>query len=294
MSVLVTIAMATRNAERFIGEALASVPLALEGADADYEIVLADGCSEDKTLEIAARDPKLRLVSRSDSGLYDGMNRAIASATGEFVLILNSDDMLLPLVVPQAVAALGRDPSADFASGGVLSGSSITGTVCRRHRSPLTAEGVLFGVPAINARLFRAPFLRRLGPIRTDIGFGADREYLLRAIRVGGRGMSIDRPLYFYRGHEGSQTMSNDRAGRLRVYRSDLQLARALLEGDVLSSEHAKLVRAFMALAILKLRLSGAHDETVAAPSAHERLGPRDLARGLWLRCRWRGVLSGY
>lgn len=63
------------------------------------ELVLVDGGSTDRTLEIAqAFAPKLgaRLVVHSgpDKGPYDAMNRGVGMATGEWLLFLGADDAL--------------------------------------------------------------------------------------------------------------------------------------------------------------------------------------------------------
>ncbi len=292
---VVTIAIPTRDSETFLAGALESIPLSLEGCHAGYEVVIADGRSKDRTLEIAQAHANVRVVSSTDAGLYDGMNKAIAAASGDLVLILNSDDRLLPGALAAAVETMTGDTRLDFASGDILAGSEIAAAHHRRHRAPLSFAGTLFGVPAINARLFRTAFLRRAGRFRTDASLGADRELLLRALREkpAPRSADIGRPLYFYRSHGGSQTIADDPAGRLRVYRSDVELARLLLGEDALSARERELVRAFLALAQVKLRRAGARDE-IAMPAAEERLGVGDFARGLWLYGSWRGVLSGY
>ena len=63
----------------------------------DYEYIIKDGASTDDTLEIIRQyEPrfkgKLKVISAPDKGIYDGMNKGIAVATGDVVGILNSDD----------------------------------------------------------------------------------------------------------------------------------------------------------------------------------------------------------
>lgn len=63
----------------------------------DYEYILIDGASTDRTLEIIRKyEPlfqgKMKLISEKDKGIYDAMNKGIMAATGELVGIINSDD----------------------------------------------------------------------------------------------------------------------------------------------------------------------------------------------------------
>lgn len=63
----------------------------------DYEYILIDGASTDRTLEIIRKyEPlfqgKMKLISEKDKGIYDAMNKGIMAAAGELVGIINSDD----------------------------------------------------------------------------------------------------------------------------------------------------------------------------------------------------------
>lgn len=60
----------------------------------NVEYIIFDGASSDETLEIVkGYGSKISFTSEKDEGLYDAMNKAIDRATGEFVGILNSDDL---------------------------------------------------------------------------------------------------------------------------------------------------------------------------------------------------------
>ena len=61
------------------------------------ELLVADGGSTDGTLqwleEFAASDPRLRIVSRSDVGPADALNKAFRAARGTLIAWLNADDI---------------------------------------------------------------------------------------------------------------------------------------------------------------------------------------------------------
>lgn len=66
----------------------------------DFEYIIIDGVSKDKTLDtiksyIPAFEKKgvqVRIVSEPDKGVYDAMNKGVSLAKGELIGITNSDD----------------------------------------------------------------------------------------------------------------------------------------------------------------------------------------------------------
>lgn len=282
-----SVAMAARNAARFVAEALASVREAASAAGIACEILVADGQSEDDTRAIAEAHGA-RIVSREDAGLYDGMNRALDAAAGDVVMIVNADDMLVAESLGPALARLAAAPDRGLLSGDMVFGADLATAAIQRNERPLSVEGAFWGTPAINARLFRRDLLRRIGPLRTDIGLGADRDLLARIADKHGPGVHFGSPLYFYRVHAGSSTIAGDREARLRVYRADMQMAITYIqdpEGDLEFTAHA---RAKAAVAAVKARIMG----TRLKPACATNLA--DLVGGAILSRRWRGRMAGY
>lgn len=79
------------NSEKTIEDTIRSV------VSQDYpnlEYIIVDGASKDSTMEIVNRykDQIATIVSESDKGIYDAMNKGVELATGDVVGILNSDD----------------------------------------------------------------------------------------------------------------------------------------------------------------------------------------------------------
>ena len=114
-----SIVIPTYNRQRFISDAIES---ALSQTYQNFEILVVDDGSDDGTSEIVRSfsDARLRYVEKNHSGAPATRNRCIAEAQGEFLVWLDSDDMLLPDTLAVYVEALSRTPEADILYGDLI------------------------------------------------------------------------------------------------------------------------------------------------------------------------------
>ena len=102
--------MPCRNAGPYLQAAVQSVLAQPEC----LELLVTDGGSSDGSLQLledlASSDPRLRIVSRSDTGPADALNKAFRAARGTLIRWLNTDDLMLPGALARAVAALTAHP----------------------------------------------------------------------------------------------------------------------------------------------------------------------------------------
>ncbi len=79
------------NAEKTIERTIKSV---LQQTYSGIQHIIIDGSSTDGTMNIINnyRDKIAVVISEKDAGLYDGMNKGIKTATGDYVYFLNADD----------------------------------------------------------------------------------------------------------------------------------------------------------------------------------------------------------
>ena len=93
--ILISIIIATFNAQQHLHECLQSI---IEQDEKNIEVVIIDGGSNDKTVEIIKNHPVHNIQWRSepDNGIYDAMNKGIKMAKGRWFYFMGADDRLLP------------------------------------------------------------------------------------------------------------------------------------------------------------------------------------------------------
>lgn len=83
----------------------------------DYEVIVVDDCSSDETWDYLRniKSPKLRIF-RNDSrlGMGPNWNKAVRLSHGEYVFILQDDDIALPNLMSRASALLDRYDGVDL------------------------------------------------------------------------------------------------------------------------------------------------------------------------------------
>ncbi|GAB1643117.1 CDP-glycerol glycerophosphotransferase family protein [Krasilnikovia sp. MM14-A1259] len=89
----------------------------------DLEVIMVDDGSTDESGEIAARwadrDPRFRLVTKANAGLGAARNTGAEHAVGEFLMFVDSDDVL-PLYATEVLMASLAETGSDFATGNVM------------------------------------------------------------------------------------------------------------------------------------------------------------------------------
>lgn len=87
----ISIIIATYNVSSCIEKCLDSI---LEQTYEDFEVVIVDGASTDDSLSIIKKytDPRLKLVSEPDKGIYDAWNKGITLSSGDWLNFIGADD----------------------------------------------------------------------------------------------------------------------------------------------------------------------------------------------------------
>ena len=91
---LVSVIIPTYNRGWIVKEAIESV---LAQDFSDYELIVVDDGSDDRTSEIlAAYEGQITVIAQANRGVSAARNRGIAAAAGRLIAFLDSDDLWLP------------------------------------------------------------------------------------------------------------------------------------------------------------------------------------------------------
>lgn len=113
---LVSVLMTAYNREKYIGEAIESV---LSSYFTDFELIIVDDSSKDKTVEIAKtfqkKDQRIKVyVNQQNLGDYPNRNKSASYACGKYIKYLDSDDIIYPHCLQVMVTAMEQFPEAGF------------------------------------------------------------------------------------------------------------------------------------------------------------------------------------
>lgn len=116
---LITVITCAHNSERFLPEAIESV---LAQTYPHWELILVNDASTDETPAImdrhAAEDERVRVIHNPDNlGNTRSRNLAVRAASGEYIAILDSDDVALPERLERSLAVLKPHPDAALVGG---------------------------------------------------------------------------------------------------------------------------------------------------------------------------------
>lgn len=107
----VSLIVVVRNGERFTAEALDSV---FRSDTKSVEVLVVDGGSTDRTVEIARGFPLTRVVAKQATGIADAYNQGIAMARGDLVVFISYDDIWEPGKLDRQVTFMRQHPMVGY------------------------------------------------------------------------------------------------------------------------------------------------------------------------------------
>jgi glycosyltransferase involved in cell wall biosynthesis len=212
MNPSVTVLLPAYNAESYIESAVQSV---LNQTFKDFEFIIVNDGSTDGTLQIlqrlAAKDPRIVLLSRPNTGYVLALNEGLAKARGEFIARMDADDLCLPTRLEKQVAYFRASPAC------VLLGTNVV----QMDQSGMVIGPMLdiaLGHAAIDAALLRRGWpivhpsvmmrtsaVRAVGGYLVELCPNEDHDLFLKLGEVG-QLENLPEVLLQYRKHDASES----------------------------------------------------------------------------------------
>lgn len=197
----ISVLMGIYNCAQYLDEALESVKCQTYG---DFEVIMCDDGSKDRTAEIAKAWEKkdLRfhfLANDCNHGLAYTLNHCLEYATGEYIVRMDGDDISVPDRFEKLLKAVQANPEFD-----------VIGTGCDLFdEEGIWGEFISEGVPgkyeafiqktvSHASVIMKTASLRAIGGYNTDTDKARAEDYDLwcRMVEAGYRIMSIPDKLY--------------------------------------------------------------------------------------------------
>jgi glycosyltransferase involved in cell wall biosynthesis len=260
------------NYEQYIGRTIGSV---LTQSCDDFEILVSDNASTDKSREVISsfKDERLQLsINACNVGFAGNLDKAARMATGDFIIMLSSDDLMRREALQtyrNLLTQLGEDVSKIVVSSAmdvIDSDDNLTGLNSADKKLWHESERVKELEKIVDAPVYRVAadvLLRRcLLTMKNPFNFAAtcypralykqiegysgrklinpDKWFHWRLLGVADAAYFIDRPLFAYRWHASNQTAQEAETGALK-YLVDEYVTTVELNGDILKK--AKLTK---------------------------------------------------
>ena len=187
----ISIITATYNSIKYLSDVLKSIQ---QQTYQNIEYIVIDGGSNDGTIEYLQQSNLIiHIISESDKGIYDALNKGIRLATGDIIGFLHSDDILAS---PQTIENIVRDFTIPFWGGKVEFSDIVygdlvfvdqndTNKIVRYWKSqPFKPKILRRGwMPPHPTVFMRREVYEKHGLYNTDLKCAADYDFLLRILR---------------------------------------------------------------------------------------------------------------
>lgn len=165
---IVSVIMPVYNTAKYVQSAIESV---LAQTFTDFELLIVDDAGQDNSVALcrAYNDPRIQIISQANRGLAGARNTGIRNARGQFIALLDSDDLWEAEKLEKHVAHLWQSPDVGIsyaASSMIDDNGKFLRIVQRPKLKNVTARDVFLRNPIGNGS---APVIRKA--VFEDIAF---------------------------------------------------------------------------------------------------------------------------
>lgn len=206
---MISVLLPVYNAEPYLHEAIESV---LNQTYRDFELLALNDGSTDNSLailnEFAARDKRVRVISRENKGLVETLNELVSKASGEYLARMDADDICLPERFAKQIAFMDTHPE-HVVVGSWVETINAKGQQIGLIKSPIHHADIdqaqLRGHTSIchPAAIIRKKAMRETAGYKPEYICAEDLDLWLRLAEIG-KLANIPEVLLKYRLHENS------------------------------------------------------------------------------------------
>ena len=225
------------NVEKYVRCAIQSV---LDQTFKDFELILIDDCSTDKTVEVAKsfNDPRIKIFN-NEKNLGAGLTRNVGLeiATGDYIYFFDSDDALIPNALEMLYNVAEKDQfdvsmsiahfypnDNEFQNFKNLNARihhrGKMGSFAKDFKQRITEEYIMGSSSACRLELFKRKFLDDSKIKFRNIVAYEDGIFWFEVLCATSNMIKIDKPFYVYRQRQGSLIHPKDLSGFRKLIES--------------------------------------------------------------------------
>ncbi len=220
----VTVIVASYNNARFLPACLDSL---LNQTFPDFEVLIVDDCSTDNSLEIcqeyANRDSRFRIITpEKNQGVTFAKHHGLKKASGNYVAVLDSDDVALPQRLEKQVEWLDSHHETVLVAGyyGVIDANDKI--IKRKKKVPVDDTSIRWWLTFGNCLIHSTVMYRKAPALACggyDVAFihGEDIDLMSKLLTLG-KFEAIPEVMSFWRSHRSSVTKYVASEERERYY----------------------------------------------------------------------------
>ena len=241
---LVSICIPVYNGEPYIYKTLNS---AINQTYKNIEILIFDNCSTDKTAEIIKTFKDNRITYHLNDANYGGLrnfNKCLESGNGEFIKLLNADDLLKPNAIEMQVEALINNPDASMCITATNVINEFDEVIMKRqlYKKSLKVDGrkiakktllrgrSIYGEPS--TVLLRRDRTRQVGYFSDLLPYSTDVDYFMRLSYVG--------DVYYINEFLSDWRVSSTNATSNILFKNFSNFSSHLIDWDILIKRHSE------------------------------------------------------
>jgi len=255
---LVSVLTPVYNGEAYLAECIESVLAQTYG---NFEYIIVNNCSKDRTLEIALsyakKDSRIRVHSNKEFvPVIDNHNIAfrLISGAAKYCKVVSGDDFISPECLAKMVEFAESNPSVGFVGCYQLSGDSIRWQGFNYPKSVFTGREICrriflghdknFGFGTPTSLMYRADLVRASKAFYPNPSPHSDSSACFEHLQHSSYGF-IYQVLSFERTHDATQTSKSKKVQRyISAYLSDvIQYGPSYLDKEELDKEVAKILK---------------------------------------------------
>ncbi len=224
----VSVVIPVYNAQQFLDETLTS--LRRQNLE-DIEVLCVDDGSTDQSREIltavAAEDPRFRVLEKTNGGVGSARNLGLASATGEYLSFIDSDDVVSEDYLEQLYASTSPEKPDIVVTGNVLEywpdGSKNSRNVGVKEETILTTPAekapIVTATGLTQNKIYRTAFIRDIGLQHySGKSVSEDNYFTICSVALAGTVKTVLKGTYLYRQRPHSITKTRKRPDDLSMY----------------------------------------------------------------------------